>query len=1149
MRRLIRRVTVIDALGNETRYTYNDLDLLSSVERAEGTIENEITDDNFPQVDGKGHITVYEHDLSGKLVSVTDALGQKDIYSYDESGELISQIDRDGNETVYTRDKNGNITGIKYADGNEVRYSYSAINLLKEVQDKIGLTKIESDIVGRTISVTNPDGQRVGYEYGPYDEKTAIVYPDGKRAEYHYDAFRRLIELKDTNAQESINYEYDTIGRLRKRAFPGGASVVYDYYQGGLLKAIMSTDKEGILDKYEYAYNEKGNRTQIKRYRRGHRDVSGTYDYTYDEIGRLAESRRDGTVQNSYSYDAFGNRKTSVSEGIHTTYSYDIVDRLINKKEVSVSDPSTDIIPVITSYSYDNRGNLVEERCGDVLAKSYGFDASGKMVSTRSASNGEAEYLYDALGHRVGIKENGRLIKEVRDLTFTGDNILQRSYENITEDYMFDGNICSVSRNEENIYMLNDELGSPVYLTGTDGRAFSAFDYDDFGKRKSTHYFKKENILYPIAFTGYQEDNVSGLCYAQARYYSPDNGRFISEDIVRGVPTMPDTVNHYLYCLNDPKVNVDKDGAFLHILAGAAAGALTGAVVAGVHSVLTEGKVDWAAVGGAAIGGAVTGAVVAACPAAAPAAVGALGGGTTSLATGILKGESAGQILTETAIGTATGAIGGKLFQGIGATLGKGVSNVATKALGQTAGKIVGEGLTSGLGGGAINVGFSLVNHKIHGQSYGLSDAAKDFKIGAIDGIAGYATHKISSAGFNKLASMAEQTNAGKTINNLANKAANKIGNAYERFANTRAGSLITRGAGAVVKGFATLDSMIDRGAGAAYNKFKGALKGLVRLSGSLISKIGIRDLVSKMCQGENGGTYQDNNVERVKPFFSGDANAAQNEFNSHMREKVWNDSTLSNKEKVEIMRANFDNMTPEQQKNFNVISDERIIKNPDYSDWGEGKGKEYWPDVDWPEFPGLNGESKTNPPRSLVDSKTMEVNIPENLDRIGSPGGNNLGIVENGRHCTLDERSIAYIENPNARNDYSFRGENYKEAIDAIRDFDVNNPEASVDRLNNVIKSNNANNGENTPLFDSKNDLDVGKIKNMQDSYIKFQNSSKDFCNKYGVDSTYGLAGEAKQWVINGEVVCTGGAGQINTPINVSSLERLGIIKNNGGW
>lgn len=244
------------------------------------------------------------------------------------------------------------------------------------------------------------------------------------------------------------------------------------------------------------------------------------------------------------------------------------------------------------------------------------------------------------------------------------------------------------------------------------------------------------------------------MCYAQARYYSPENGRFISEDIVRGVPTMPDTVNHYLYCLNDPKVYVDKDGAFLHILAGAAAGALTGAVVAGVHSVLTEGHVDWATVGGAAIGGAVTGAVVAACPAAAPAAVGALGGGTTSLAIGILKGESAGQIAVETVIGAGAGALGGAMFGKIASYVGKGVTDIATtygskvisSTTAQTVGQNVGEFFASTQTGGILSVGFNGVSHLISGEKYTFKDAGKDYLIGCADGVAGWGAAKLTTS-------------------------------------------------------------------------------------------------------------------------------------------------------------------------------------------------------------------------------------------------------------------------------------------------------------------------------------------------------------------------------------------------------------------
>ncbi len=71
---------------------------------------------------------------------------------------------------------------------------------------------------------------------------------------------------------------------------------------------------------------------------------------------------------------------------------------------------------------------------------------------------------------------------------------------------------------------------------------------------------KAGNIIQPFAFTGYQEDEVSGLKFAQARYYNSAIGRFVGEDQVRGNIENPETQNHYLYCRNDPEVYIDKNG-------------------------------------------------------------------------------------------------------------------------------------------------------------------------------------------------------------------------------------------------------------------------------------------------------------------------------------------------------------------------------------------------------------------------------------------------------------------------------------------------------------------------------------------------------------------------------------------------------------
>ena len=86
--------------------------------------------------------------------------------------------------------------------------------------------------------------------------------------------------------------------------------------------------------------------------------------------------------------------------------------------------------------------------------------------------------------------------------------------------------------------------------TRTDGVAVSSYAFDDFGrnidpftgkikeagnKQHTKHAYTTEgNIIQPFAFTGYQEDEISGLKFAQARYYDASSGRFQSEDPRKG---------------------------------------------------------------------------------------------------------------------------------------------------------------------------------------------------------------------------------------------------------------------------------------------------------------------------------------------------------------------------------------------------------------------------------------------------------------------------------------------------------------------------------------------------------------------------------------------------------------------------------------
>jgi RHS repeat-associated protein len=107
----------------------------------------------------------------------------------------------------------------------------------------------------------------------------------------------------------------------------------------------------------------------------------------------------------------------------------------------------------------------------------------------------------------------------------------------------------------------NDSAGSGVPLA-----------YDEFGVPLVEAGGDLGN---PFGFTGYQMDSVSGLYYAQARYYEPQTGRFTARDIhwhpgnmiygdnnspVPGLLSIRQAGNLYAYCVQNPLIYIDFTG-------------------------------------------------------------------------------------------------------------------------------------------------------------------------------------------------------------------------------------------------------------------------------------------------------------------------------------------------------------------------------------------------------------------------------------------------------------------------------------------------------------------------------------------------------------------------------------------------------------
>ncbi|WP_248404867.1 DUF6531 domain-containing protein [Butyrivibrio fibrisolvens] len=561
--------SVVDALGNETVYTYDALDKLKSIHRVEGMIEkDEKSSDDFPIVGEDGHVNLYSYNLAGQLTKVTDALGQEETYEYDQYGRLITKTDRDSYDTTYEYNNLGAITKVGYGDGRSVAFSYNELNQLSKINDWLGTTTIENDIRGHLTKITDYQNRTVSYEYNSIGEKTKLTYPDGREAVYIYDEEGKLSSI--TGNGEETSYFYDELGRLSEKLLPNGVKQDYSYLPGGNIESMTSIDKEGILDKYFYCYNNAGLISGINRERRDLENISGQYEYNYDPIGRLLQSSLNGQVKSAYEYDAFGNRTSLIEGETQTTYKYDALDRLVEARELNNAQA------IVKTYDYDKRGNQTREFVDGLLQKTFTFDATNMLSKVVDTDKGELENQYNGLGFRVASTRPEEKIEYLCDLSRDYYNLLERTVNGETESFIYDNNVVSMSKAGNSYYYLQDELGSPMYMTGTDGAAVSSYAFDDFGrsidpftgkikeagnKQHTKHAYTTEgNIIQPFAFTGYQEDEVSGLKFAQARYYDTTTGRFQSEDPRKGFINNPLTINHYGYCFGNPVGFSDKNG-------------------------------------------------------------------------------------------------------------------------------------------------------------------------------------------------------------------------------------------------------------------------------------------------------------------------------------------------------------------------------------------------------------------------------------------------------------------------------------------------------------------------------------------------------------------------------------------------------------
>lgn len=207
---------------------------------------------------------------------------------------------------------------------------------------------------------------------------------------------------------------------------------------------------------------------------------------------------------------------------------------------------STGLEP-LTAQTYDALGN----NTGSPNGQTRLYDAEGR-ISTTSGSGTSASYWYDGEGHRVKQTVDG-----VTTL-FAYDGLGRLAVE--------DGVPATPSGIS---YVTTDLLGSVRLVTNASGQVVSRHDYSPFGGELTNAARTSLGISYgavdssKLRFTSQQHDGATGLDYFGARYFSSQQGRFMSPDPVqawRRNVAKPQRWNLYAYVSNNPLSFIDPNG-------------------------------------------------------------------------------------------------------------------------------------------------------------------------------------------------------------------------------------------------------------------------------------------------------------------------------------------------------------------------------------------------------------------------------------------------------------------------------------------------------------------------------------------------------------------------------------------------------------
>ncbi len=439
----IIKSTLIGGKGETNRVVYDSLGRriqeISPVEYDQS--KDNITNDTYSDT-GVG--TRYQYDSKGLLVKKTDPEGNVTSYTYDIYGNTLTEKNPNGSITRYEYDVLDRPIKTYFKDNStaaELLLSEKSYSVMEDGRTQItetaylnstdkAVTVSIYDYAERLVERQNPDGTKVKTSYNPNGTVNFSTAQNGSITYYKYDGLNRMTEQwtpfeisKGSTKYSYSKTDYDKAGNKITESHGKDKVALYSipeafvrnyftYYKNGKIKS--STDSDGR--KTDYTYDEDGNKIKDEVYTDSTNKKITEYQYNYlgkvtekqvhvkagEIVGNSPDDTSDKVLKTIYTYTKNGNVETVTNpKGIVTTYTYDKLNRQLSQSQAGVDENKNPVeIKTSQTYFYETEQPLTEtDAKGNTT--SYSYNQRGQLIKQVDPKGGVTAYDYDLAGRKI----------------------------------------------------------------------------------------------------------------------------------------------------------------------------------------------------------------------------------------------------------------------------------------------------------------------------------------------------------------------------------------------------------------------------------------------------------------------------------------------------------------------------------------------------------------------------------------------------------------------------------------------------------------------------------------------------------------------------------------------------------------------------